>query len=62
MAGHAQLKFVMTECLKTQIRKTGLIYKIHLLDVGCDSATIVEQRGYLVAIYKQKTDKHDKIS
>ena len=24
MAGHAQLKFVMTECLKTQIRLTGL--------------------------------------
>ena len=26
MAGHAQLKFVMTECLKTQIRLTGLNY------------------------------------
>ena len=26
MAGHAQLKFVMTECLKTQIRLTGLIF------------------------------------
>ena len=25
MAGHAQLKFVMTECLKTQIRLTGLV-------------------------------------
>ena len=25
MAGHAQLKFVMTECSKTQIRMTGLI-------------------------------------
>ena len=24
MAGHAQLKFVMTECSKTQIRMTGL--------------------------------------
>ena len=24
MAGHAQLKFVMTECSKTQIRLTGL--------------------------------------
>ena len=23
MAGHAQLKFVMTECSKTQIRLTG---------------------------------------
>ena len=26
MAGHAQLKFVMTECSKTQIRLTGLKY------------------------------------
>ena len=27
MAGHAQLKFVMTECSKTQIRFTGLILR-----------------------------------
>ena len=27
MAGHAQLKFVMTECSKTQIRLTGLIWR-----------------------------------
>ena len=26
MAGHARLKFVMTECSKTQIRLAGLIY------------------------------------
>ena len=26
MAGHAQLKFVMTECSKTQIRLAGLNY------------------------------------
>ena len=26
MAGHAQLKFVMTECSKTQIHLTGLMY------------------------------------
>ena len=37
MAGHAQLKFVMTECSKTQIRLTGLIrlcfvkWSVHLL-------------------------------
>ena len=31
MAGHAQLKFVMTECLKTQNRLTGLIYFYHIL-------------------------------
>ena len=28
MAGHAQLKFVMTECSKTQIRLTGLKYSM----------------------------------
>ena len=27
IAGHAQLKFVMTECSKTQIRLTGLIWQ-----------------------------------
>ena len=30
MAGHAQLKFVMTECSKTQIRLKGLVYWICL--------------------------------
>ena len=29
MAGHAQLKFIMTECSKTQIRLTGLISIMH---------------------------------
>ena len=29
MAGHAQLKFVMTECPKTQIRLTGLTLQKH---------------------------------
>ena len=29
MAGHAQLKFVMTECSKTQIRLTALILNLH---------------------------------
>ena len=28
MSGHAQLKFVMTECSKTQIRLTGFIYLV----------------------------------
>ena len=28
MAGHAQLKFVMTECSKTQIRLAGLISRL----------------------------------
>ena len=31
MAGHAQLKFVMTECSKTQILLTRLIYELILL-------------------------------
>ena len=30
MAGHAQLKFVMTECSKTQIRLTRLIYSFQV--------------------------------
>ena len=44
MAGHAQLKFVMTECSKTQIRLTGLIWCLCLQA----SASIMElsiQRG-----------------
>ena len=32
MAGHAQLKFVMTECSKTQIRLTGLILSLVQID------------------------------
>ena len=31
MAGHAQLKFVMTECSKTQIRLTGLKWYSHMI-------------------------------
>ena len=36
MAGHAQLKLVMTECSKTQIRLTGLMlywFCFSLLDI-----------------------------
>ena len=36
MAGHAQLKFVMTECSKTQIRLTGLMSYL----VCCDRTNI----------------------
>ena len=32
MAGHAQLKFVMTECSKTQIRLTGLVWFLNCKD------------------------------
>ena len=31
MAGHAQLKFLMTECSKTQIRLTGPTYAVNFL-------------------------------
>ena len=34
MAGHAQLKFVMPKCSKTQIRLTGLISYITKYDYG----------------------------
>ena len=54
MAGHAQLKFVMTECSKTQIRLTGLILPhssflflhtslmddTHFMDVNIDKVLI----------------------
>ena len=38
MAGHAQLKFVMTECSKTQIRLTGLTLYLPVLD--CFALTV----------------------
>ena len=41
MAGHAQLKFVMTECSKTQIRLTGLIWKVHILSPARQSGAII---------------------
>ena len=41
MAGHAQLKFVMTECSKTQIRLTGLIWFYHILLRPKDADRIV---------------------
>ena len=34
MAGHAQLKFVMTECSKTQIHLTGLISFVSIQNEG----------------------------
>ena len=45
MAGHAQLKFVMTECSKTQIRLTGLYYLTNssadMLFIACHAVTRV---------------------
>ena len=37
MAGHAQLKLVMTECSKTQIRLTRLILQMRQMYIGTDS-------------------------
>ena len=44
MAGHAQLKFVMTECSKTQIRLTGLI--LNRLQPQAVGITAEEQAGF----------------
>ena len=47
MAGHAQLKFVITECSKTQIRLTGL--KLNL--VFCSKFQIITVAfSYLVSV------------
>ena len=41
MSGHAQLKFVMTECSKTQIRLTGLIWNASNQKVrDCNQASV----------------------
>ena len=44
MAGHAQLKFVMTECSKTQIRLTGLMFELFVsyLDVNLKVSLLIE--------------------
>ena len=34
IAGHAQLKFVMTECSKTQIHLTGSFYRFNIIKPG----------------------------
>ena len=44
MAGHAQLKFVMTECSKTKIRLTRHMYK-WLLSYGC--WVIMPESGFI---------------
>ena len=40
MAEHAQLKFVMTECSKTQIRLTGLIWLLNLTAFSCSNESL----------------------
>ena len=58
MAGHAQLKFVMTECSKTQIRLTGLNYY-------CNDTNMCDRYSYILPDSnlkshkkKQKKQKH----
>ena len=41
MAGHAQLKFVMTECPKTQIHLTGLNLEINFKWIAVKSAALL---------------------
>ena len=38
MAGHVQLKLVMTECSKTQIRLTGLNYRLVMYSIDIEDA------------------------
>ena len=49
MTGHAQLKFVMTECWKTQIRLTGLKYQwISVCLFTCNTCSWEEWKKVLV--------------
>ena len=58
MAGHAQLKFVMTECSKTQIRLTGLScleeLKVHFnpdLKFEKDNQTTPEPEIFVIKVF-----------
>ena len=50
MAGHAQLKFVMTECSKTQIRLTGLKYEVQCFDCHSEGDLICLQ-AFRIILY-----------
>ena len=75
MAGHAQLKFVMTECSKTQIRLTGLVSKfgtlnekVNVIIMGELNARTVERSDFIqdkniVPVLEEYQDfLHDKAS
>ena len=50
MAGHAQLKFVMTECSKTQIRLPGLnYYKIYFFAAHSATDSHIKQLNLLIS-------------
>ena len=61
MAVHAQLKFVMTECSKTQIRLTGLISTLKATDWNLKSH-IINTRGPLVLYPSPECWRYVKIS
>ena len=46
MAGHAQLKFVMTECSKTQIRLTGLNLSHFVAILGAIFSDVIQLSQY----------------
>ena len=48
MAGLAQLKFVMTECSKTQIRLTGLKYQICMVKISILLHYFIQQSSRMV--------------
>ena len=61
MTGHAQLKFVMTECSKTEIRLTGLIVYA-FLSISLFNASIVFNTLTFLPVYRQGVPEpeHDK--
>ena len=58
MAGHAQLKFVMTECSETQIRLTGLIYFSGIL-LKLDLTEFVMSQNFSLNFWNIPRGEHD---
>ena len=56
MAGHAQLKFVMTECSKTQIRLTGLIKLLDFISSLLNNNLFYSKLCYNEPCYKEVYD------
>ena len=70
MAGHAQLKLVMTECSKTQIRLTGLIF-YHYFNTGLNknipitfalrfSLSEIKMQYFILTFYTPTNHSHAK--
>ena len=64
MAGHAQLKFVVTECSKTQIRLTRLIWLLNLklmhLIILFVTSLWLDSKGDIWTIYRHHSMKRTK--